>query len=409
MALGFICYWTYVECFTIYSLLTSNAGRLDESQYLLSMPRPTRKYRDVVKQPWPLNEEIGTQVPTASTQAPLTAAIPVAQLTDELEMPVIAKRVRNAGRKEWDHIIQRRALPGLSQDAAANYVNNPYTPPKKAYPQAATPLKGQGSLSPGTVNASPGWHKRSPLKQKQVLLTAAQPTNGFTFADSSSPQKVSAMRLPGENEAVALAKPEAVTGKRTEKPQPSTFLGRIDRTNAFAKHGPVPTPKCQVQNNEDSDGLASAIFAGKRVRTIGEASCVALRQEMERAGAALIDMTGAEVDFYVVRLAGCVPPHPCECTSLTTACSGAELMKKEVTAEERHKVRTECWLERCLFESRICEVDENVTFRPLGVPTPLAGTASGIGCTMHLTSICHRCKSVVCSIERAGPLRTNLG
>jgi hypothetical protein len=57
-----------------------------------------------------------TQVPTALTQAPLTVPIPVAQLTDELEMPVIAKRVRNAGRKEWDCIIQRRALPGLSQD-----------------------------------------------------------------------------------------------------------------------------------------------------------------------------------------------------------------------------------------------------------------------------------------------------
>ncbi len=306
MALGFICCWTYVKCITIYSFLTLNPGRLDESQYLLSKPRPTRKYKDVVKQPWPLNEEIGTQVPTALIQDPLATPIPVAQLTDELEMPAIAKRVRNAGRKEWDRIIQRRALPGLSQDAAANHVNNPYTPPKpkKASRQAATPLRRQRPLSPSTVNATPGWHKRSPPKQKQVPI-AAKPTNGLLFPDSSSPRRVYAMRLPAENEAVALAKPEAVSGKRTEKPQPPTFLGRIDRTNAFAKHGPVPTPKHQVQNNEDPDGLTSAIFAGKRVRTIGEASCVALRQEIERAGAALIDRTGAEVDFYVVRLAGC--------------------------------------------------------------------------------------------------------
>lgn len=262
-----------------------------------------RKYRDVVKQPWPPSEEIGTQVPTASTQTPLIAPIPVAQLTDELEMPAIAKRVRNAGRKEWDCIIQRRALPGLSQDAA-NDVCNPYTPPKKASRQLATPLKGQGSLSLSTSNAIPGWHKRSPPKQQQVFITAesAQPTNGLSF---SSSQRVSAMRLPSENEAVALAKREAVTGKKAETLQPPTFLGRIDRTNSFAKHERVPTPKYQVQKNEDPDGRMSAIFEGKRVRTIGEASCAALRQEMEKAGAALIDRTGAEVDFYVVRLAGC--------------------------------------------------------------------------------------------------------
>ena len=272
---------------------------------MLSKPRPTRKYRDVVKQRWPPNEEIGTQVPTASTQAPLVAPIPVAQLTDELEMPAIAKRVRNAGRKEWDCIIQRRALPGLSQDAA-NDVCNPYTPPKKAPRQPTTPLRGQDSLLPSAGNAIAGWHKRSPPKQKQVFLTAesARLANGLSF---SSSQRVSAMRLPVENEGVALAKRDAAIGKKTEKPQPPTFLGRIDRTSAFAKHERVPTPKYQVQKNEDPDALTSATFAGKRVHTIGAASCAALRQEMERAGAALIDTTGAGVDFYVVRLAGCAP------------------------------------------------------------------------------------------------------
>jgi hypothetical protein len=306
MALGFICCWTYVICITICSLLTLNAGRLDESQYLLSQPRPKRKYKDVVKQPWPLQEEIGAQVPTALAQAPLTVPTPVAQLTDELEMPVIAKRVRNAGRKEWDCIIQRRALPGLSQGMADN-VYNPYTPPRKASQLSATPLRRQGLLSPSTVNASPGWHKRSPPKQKQVSLTAesAQPTIGLPVPDVSSPRRVSAMRLPAENEAAALVKPEAVTGKRTTKPERPTFLGRIDRTNSFAKPVPAPLPEYKVQKNEDPDGSTSEIFAGKRVRTIGDANCAALRQEMERAGAALIDGTGAKVDFYVVRLVGC--------------------------------------------------------------------------------------------------------
>ena len=112
------------------------------------------------------------------------------------------------------------------------------------------------------------------------------------------------MRLPAENEAIGLGEPKAATAKRAERPKPSTFLGLIDRANAFAKPVPVSLPKHQVQKNEDPDGLATEVFAGKRVHTIGEANCAALRQEMERAGAALIDGTGAKVDFYVVRLVG---------------------------------------------------------------------------------------------------------
>lgn len=112
------------------------------------------------------------------------------------------------------------------------------------------------------------------------------------------------MRLAAENEAVGLGKPKAVAAKRAERPKPPTFLGLIDRANAFAGPVPISPPKYQVQKNEDSDGLATEIFAGKRVHTIGEANCAALRQEMERAGAALIDGTGAKVDFYVVRLVG---------------------------------------------------------------------------------------------------------
>ena len=231
-------------------------------------------------------------------QAPLFAPIPVAQLTDELEMPAIAKRLKNTARKEWDCIIQRRALPGLNQDAADD-LHNPYTSPKKASRSPAAPLKGQDSQSPSKNSATPGWHKRSPPKQKQVFLAeSAQSTDGLAVSDSSGPRKVSAMRIPAGNEATALASPEAVIGKRTG------FLGRIDRTNAFAKPEPLPLSKYQVQKNKDPDGLTRAIFAGKRIRAIGEANCAALRQELERVGAELVITKGADVDFYVVRLAG---------------------------------------------------------------------------------------------------------
>jgi hypothetical protein len=285
-----------------------NAGRLDESQYLLSKPRPTRKYRNVVKQPWP--PKIETQVePSASTQTPLFAPIPVAQLIGESEMAAVAKRVKNAGRKEWDCIVQRRALPGLSQDTTDD-VPNPYTSPKRPSRPPATPTKegrGQYSQSSSEISATPGWRKRAPPKQKQVFLPAEspQPIGGPAVPDSSSPRKVSAVRLS--------TKPEAVTEKSKKvKPEPPTFLGRIDRTHAFAKPEPIPSSKYQVQKNEDPGGLTNAMFAGKRIRTIGEADCTALRQELERAGAALVIDMGAGVDFYVVRLAGYALSRSCD-------------------------------------------------------------------------------------------------
>lgn len=286
----------------------------------------------------------------------------------------MAKRLKNAGRKEWECIIQRRAPPGLSQDGSR---------------RLASPLKGQDPLSPGRLNATPGWRQRSPSRQKQTFLPteSAQPANGNTTADSSSPRKVSAIRLPTEGEPAALTEPELIAGKRTEKPEPWNFLRRIDRANAFTKPEPIPPSKYQVKKNEDLDVPMSAIFTGMRLRAFGEANCAALRQELERAGAALINRNGAEVDFYVVRLAGYALFRSCELNSLTAACSGAEEMKKEAPQNEHHKFRTECWVERCIFESRICDVDENVTFQPLKVPTPLAGTASYVPCSIWITSV----------------------
>lgn len=33
--------------------------------------------------------------------------------------------------------------------------------------------------------------------------------------------------------------------------------------------------------------------------------------------------------------------------------------------EEHSKFRTECWLERSLFEKRLCDAEENITYLPL--------------------------------------------
>ena len=41
--------------------------------------------------------------------------------------------------------------------------------------------------------------------------------------------------------------------------------------------------------------------------------------------------------------------------------------------DERKKYRTECWLERCIYDERICPPDEHVSFLPLSIPIPING------------------------------------
>jgi len=50
----------------------------------------------------------------------------------------------------------------------------------------------------------------------------------------------------------------------------------------------------------------------------------------------------------------------------------------------RVKYRTECWLERCIFEERLCPPADHVTFLPLGIEIPLPGTFYEVILLTHL-------------------------
>lgn len=58
---------------------------------------------------------------------------------------------------------------------------------------------------------------------------------------------------------------------------------------------------------------------------------------------------------------------------LTCYSSGSKFYRDEDSAVEKAKYRTECWLERCNYEERVCDPEEHVAFRPLGVHTPVRG------------------------------------
>ena len=53
--------------------------------------------------------------------------------------------------------------------------------------------------------------------------------------------------------------------------------------------------------------------------------------------------------------------------------SGSNFFRQEADEDERKKYRTECWLERCIYDERICSPDEHVSFLPLSIPIPVDG------------------------------------
>jgi DNA replication regulator DPB11 len=53
--------------------------------------------------------------------------------------------------------------------------------------------------------------------------------------------------------------------------------------------------------------------------------------------------------------------------------SGSKLYREETDLGEQAKFRTECWLERCLFEERICSPGDHVSFVPIPIETPING------------------------------------
>ncbi|KAI5829061.1 hypothetical protein K523DRAFT_417061 [Schizophyllum commune Tattone D] len=86
-------------------------------------------------------------------------------------------------------------------------------------------------------------------------------------------------------------------------------------------------------------------FAGKRFALIGEADSPSVRSALAGAGGLMCAELDAEADFMIVRL--------------------ADLGRVVGLSHARDRLRTECWVEKCICEKRICGPDEHLTFTPL--------------------------------------------
>ncbi|KAJ7584435.1 hypothetical protein C8J56DRAFT_951061 [Mycena floridula] len=129
------------------------------------------------------------------------------------------------------------------------------------------------------------------------------------------------------------------------------------RTNSFtaASLEGFRSPFRKLQSTPAVTAGTASFFAGLRFRLLGEARCATVKSAIEGAGGQVV--SGDQVvDFIVVRLL-----------------SGSKFYAAEEHLEEKNKYRTECWLERCLFEERLCEAQLHVSFVPLDVNLPIPG------------------------------------
>lgn len=112
------------------------------------------------------------------------------------------------------------------------------------------------------------------------------------------------------------------------------------------------SPASDLPVASSSQASLTGLFSGRIFQLLGEAKCQTVKSEIERCGGYVIsgEDDADSADFILVRLI-----------------SGSKLYLAETAAEPQtaSKYRTECWLEKCIFEERICSVEEHWSFLPL--------------------------------------------
>ncbi|KAF8442094.1 hypothetical protein L210DRAFT_3535754 [Boletus edulis BED1] len=329
-------------------------GRFDERKYQVSRPRPERKSLHEIPIP-------SIHVQDSAPGSHPNSAIPV----DDVDPPKRLKPVVPAGSFT---VISNLQIDGEEEEMAM--VDKPVP--------AVTLQLWQSLLKPRGFELDGGKLVRSPSKSQA------------TRSPPSTPTRHRAQSNAGNRNGARVEH-----GKEREK---ESVISSFRRAHSFA---PVPVKEpairqpfrrntaCPVVCSGEAEGSGlhktvqpgeSAIptlFAGYTFRLLGEARCTNVRLAIENGGGIVVDDDAEEPNFIIVRLI-----------------SGTKLYHDEFDDNVRTKYRTECWLEHSVFHERICEPDENVSFTPLKIATPVPDAE-----TVHL-SLSGLDQSELCWIRR---------
>ncbi|KAI0636255.1 hypothetical protein C8Q77DRAFT_1102527 [Trametes polyzona] len=350
-------------------------GRFDEEAYIVSNPRPPP--RALPEGPPPgsatildesgVSSEIRNVQASAADGAPIPGSSSRGDENDDEELASV-KRVPAVTLTLWESILKPRGFelqqgrlirsPSKSQSATNGRRDTSYR--RETSPSARAARRGalrEGDGDPHAPASAISSFRRSrsfaPATKDVSTPLSRQP---FRRAPTAS-ERTSSMSFLGRAVGPVLA----AGGISADMPVASSS----------ANAGPSRATSAAPENagGAESDGhdtgagvseSARTLFQGKRIRALGEARCASVRKAIEDCGGSWVaahDDDDDSVDFIIVRLV-----------------SGSALFRREGDEDARAKYRTECWLERCIFEERICAPEEHVAFAPLGIEAPVPGT-----------------------------------
>ncbi|KAH9930122.1 uncharacterized protein B0H18DRAFT_162219 [Fomitopsis serialis] len=318
-------------------------GRFDEAAYKASNPRPQRKQ---------LPERATPPRPSSSPQPHSSQSHPqqrrnnstdllAAAVNDEEEV-ASARRVPAEMLAIWGSLLKPRGF----EVQAGRLVRSP-TRSQPQQPSGGEESPSRTKMERLNVNVENEQLSARMKGRSTSALTLSSFRRANSFAPMSKDKDVMGTRQPFKRAPVG--------------PQTS-FLAHPSESSARA--GPsrlsimVPGDKDKEREEEGSEpeSSTSTLFKGLKFRALGEAQGPSVKAAIKDYGGTLVSELDEDVDFIIVRLV-----------------SGSNFFRQEADEDERRRYRTECWLERCIFDERICLPEEHVAFLPLSVPTPIDG------------------------------------
>ncbi|GJE85651.1 BRCT domain-containing protein [Phanerochaete sordida] len=314
-------------------------GMVDEARYDVSRPPPA---------PLPEPEaEPPRAEPVPADGGPAHGARAADGLdgdADDDEPARALKRVPAVTLQIWQSMLQPR---GFALQAG-RLVRSPSR--SQAAPLPASPVRPHASTARADSDAAERDGARESGERPSVLRGLSKSAS-FAPAprDASTPRP-----FARASSNIFAAPPDVTVLAQGGADLPVASSSRV-ASEPVGDDGPV---EVAVEGEGEAGEGEAGIFAGKTFRTLGEARSAPVRQALEAAGGRVVrEDEDEEVDFVIVRLV-----------------SGSKLYREEHDPVERAKYRTECWLERCLFEERICPPEDHVSFTPIPVPIPIDGT-----------------------------------
>ncbi|KAG8756889.1 hypothetical protein FRC12_010438 [Ceratobasidium sp. 428] len=267
-------------------------------------------------------------------------------------------------------------------------------PPPSTPPRSTSPLPVSSAPPPAinvddsatededeSVQEKPGAAASSSrVQQKAAEFAAPDPPTPViqstarlgTAKATSMVSRINSLR----DSAFQLGTGNAIGGQNV----PSSVSRTLPRVASISNPSQGPGNPTAITN--DSGGVfaapaapAARVFAGKRIAAVGEARGATLYAALRTHGAIIIGeletpdpkgkgkakdtgstiiLPSGEVDYYIVRLA-------------------SESAREARTLDCYDKFRTDCWVEHCIFEDRLCPAEDNITYAPLKIRLPVPG------------------------------------